>query len=62
MKELSILLSKGAIDLALTLLIIAVFIWAIALAVVFLIKVTRTKEILGAKFDPEKPHTNKRAT
>lgn len=54
------LLSKDVWDFALTLGIIAVFIWVICLAAVFVIKATRSKKIFGAEFDPEKPHSDRR--
>lgn len=55
------LLSKNLLDFALTLAVLAVFIWAISLAAVFVIKATRSKKIFGAEFDPEKPHADRRA-
>jgi hypothetical protein len=54
-------LNKNIIDLALTLAVIAAFIWVICAAVVFVIKATRSKKIFGAEFDPEKPHTERRS-
>jgi hypothetical protein len=57
---LTAILSKGSADLAITLFIIAAFVWLIALAVVFTIKATRSKKIFGAEFDPEKPQTERR--
>jgi len=59
-KQISNLLMKGHIDLLITLLIIAGFIWVLCFAVVFVIKSTRSKKIFGAEFDPEKPHTDRR--
>lgn len=56
-----LILTKSNIDVAVLLLIICAFVWIIVLAVVFLVKATRTKKILGAEFDPEKPHSERRA-
>jgi len=37
------------------LVVVALFVWAIAGAVVFVIKSTRVEKIFGAEFDPENP-------
>jgi len=54
------ILNTDAVQLSMILGVIALFIWAIIGAVVFLIDRTHARKFLGAEFDPSKPITDRR--
>lgn len=49
----SLISTIGVINLTLTLLVVALFIWSLVLAFVFLVRKTKAEKIMGMEFDQD---------